>query len=39
MLANNSIASQIKRNAVALISIVTAISSLAYNTWRVVTFT
>jgi hypothetical protein len=31
---NRSILSQIKRNAVALISLVIAISSLAYNTWR-----
>jgi len=31
---NGSIRSQLKRNTVALISIVIAISSLAYNTWR-----
>lgn len=31
---NHSIASQLRRNAVALISLVVAISSLGYNTWR-----
>ena len=31
---NRSILSQVKRNAVALISLTIAISSLAYNTWR-----
>lgn len=31
---NNSIATQLRRNAVALISLVVAISSLGYNTWR-----
>jgi len=31
---SNSIISQLRRNAVALISLVVAISSLSYNTWR-----
>lgn len=31
---NNSITGQLRRNAVALISLVVAISSLGYNTWR-----
>lgn len=31
---SNSIASQLRRNAVALISLAVAISSLGYNTWR-----
>jgi hypothetical protein len=30
----NSFANQLKRNTVALISIVIAVSSLSYNTWR-----
>ena len=32
--ANNSVIAQLRRNAVALISIVIAVSSLSYNTWR-----
>ena len=32
--ANNTIKSQIRRNAVALISLIVAVSSLSYNTWR-----
>ena len=32
--ASNSVAGQIRRNAVALISIIIAVSSLSYNTWR-----
>ncbi|MFT5675565.1 MAG: hypothetical protein ACI808_001496 [Paraglaciecola sp.] len=32
--AKHSIGSQIKRNAVALISLTVAITSLSYNTWR-----
>ena len=32
--ANNSIRQQVRRNAVALISIIIAVSSLSYNTWR-----
>jgi hypothetical protein len=32
--SNQSIMNQLKRNSVALISIVIAISSLSYNTWR-----
>jgi len=31
---SNSIGSQLRRNAVALISLVVAISALTYNTWR-----
>jgi hypothetical protein len=31
---NHSIAGQLRRNAVALISLVVAITSLGYNTWR-----
>ena len=31
---NNSIREQLRRNAVALISLVVAITSLGYNTWR-----
>lgn len=31
---NNGILQQLRRNAVALISLVVAISSLSYNTWR-----
>ena len=32
--AKNSILEQLRRNTVALISLVVAISSLSYNTWR-----
>ncbi len=32
--ANNGIIAQLKRNSVALISVVIAVSSLSYNTWR-----
>ena len=31
---NDSIGSQLRRNAVALISLVVAITALTYNTWR-----
>ena len=31
---NNSVFEQLRRNAVALISLVVALSSLGYNTWR-----
>ena len=34
MVINNSIKEQIRRNMVALISLVIAITSLSYNTWR-----
>ena len=34
MVINNSIKEQIRRNTVALISLVVAIASLSYNTWR-----
>lgn len=34
MAINNSIREQVRRNAVALISLVVAITSLGYNTWR-----
>ena len=34
MVINNSIREQIRRNMVALISLVVAITSLSYNTWR-----
>jgi hypothetical protein len=34
MVINNSIKEQIRRNMVALISLVVAITSLSYNTWR-----
>ena len=32
--ASNSVANEIRRNTVALISIIIAVSSLSYNTWR-----
>ena len=32
--ASNSVANQIRLNTVALISIIIAVSSLSYNTWR-----
>lgn len=34
MSRNNSISEQVRRNAVALISLVIALASLGYNTWR-----
>jgi len=34
MVMNNSIKEQVRRNMVALISLVVAITSLSYNTWR-----
>ena len=34
MVINSSIREQVRRNAVALISLVVAITSLSYNTWR-----
>lgn len=33
-MADNSILEQVRRNAVALISLVVAVSGLSYNTWR-----
>ena len=32
--ANNGVIDQLKRNTVALVSIIIAVSSLSYNTWR-----
>ena len=31
---SDSVIDQVKRNAVALVSIIIAVSSLSYNTWR-----
>ena len=31
---NNGVIDQLKRNTVALVSIIIAVSSLSYNTWR-----
>ena len=33
-IANDGVIDQLKRNAVALVSIIIAVSSLSYNTWR-----
>ena len=32
--SSDSVISQLKRNSVALVSIIIAVSSLSYNTWR-----